>query len=623
MTTSNPRDITPDDLQQFMVFQVARIAAGIDYPTFVSRGLGVAEVLLNLPPPSVQDEDARWRRGMVLTLLRSLWKQTPHPGNRFAPLPLPPMERNGPCHCGSGRKYKVCCLPFESGQGPDLDHINVLPYLLDALPRKRWAELHGSHIALDMVAVTAHDWNRAGRAADVRALLEPWLATDADLVGKREMLFDALLDAYTALHNPRKKAKLLDRALARGDRSIRSAAMQRRVSMLSDQGDYTAAWALFREAQRHEPDSPSLAHLEVTVLISQGREQEARDRARFWALRLGTRRDPDLQPLIELLRDIAADGAVALGEVMLASHPELGQLQQLLHGAPPVASHYSLSPHEGAAGPLEPTRTLAKALQHWEDVCPPVRHSPMGDELGDLRADLMSRWLPVLQQHPILWNAFEVLDALVNVLGNHNLPGVSQSLALPLLDRAERLLDEVLHANRAEAHALEWGWLQNRPALHLLGERARMQFDDEVSDELIARLERLVLTLNPNDNQGFRDHLALRYLQAGRVDDALTLTARYPDDYAAMRYCRVLALFAAGRTGDALAALRDAASRYPKVAAWLLKSSPKRPRKSALGVLVGGDEEAWLYREHALPLWQHLGALDWLNQVKPALRRTR
>jgi tetratricopeptide (TPR) repeat protein len=621
MTTSDAPDITPDDLQKFMVFQVARISAGIDYPTFVARGLGLAELLLSLPPATAQDEEARWRRGLVLALLRSIWKQTPHPDNRFAPLPLPQMERNGPCHCGSGRKYKACCLPFESGRGPDLDHLNVLPYLLDALPRKRWAELHGSRIGVEMLAATAHDWNRDGRAADVRALLEPWLAADADLVGKREMLFDALLDAYTALHNPRKKAKLLDRALAHGDRTIRSAALQRRVSMLSDQGDYAAAWSLFREAQRHEPDSPSLAHLEVTVLISQGRESEARDRARFWALRLGTRRDPDLQPLIELLREIAADGAAALGEVMLASHPDLGQLQQLLHGAPPVASHYSLSPHEGEAGPLEPTRTLAKALRRWEDVCPPVQHSPMGDELGDLRADLMSQWLPVLQQQPVLWNAFEVLDVLADIIDSHNLPGLSQTLKLPLLDRAERLLDEVLRVNRADGHTLEWGWLQNRPALALLGERARLQFDDAVSDELIARLERLVLTLNPNDNQGFRDELALRYLEAGRADDALSLTARYPNDYAAMRYCGVLALFAADRTGDALIALRDAATAYPKPLAWLLKDNPKPPRASPLGVRVGGDEEAWLYRERALPVWQRLGALDWLRKAKPGLRR--
>ncbi len=96
------------------------------------------------------------------------------------------------------------------------------------------------------------------------------------------MLFDLLLDAYTNLGKPRKKSALLDRALAHGDRSLRSASMQRRVTMLADSGDYPRAWALFAQAQRSEPDSPSLSHLEVTLLLSQGRETEARERARFW-----------------------------------------------------------------------------------------------------------------------------------------------------------------------------------------------------------------------------------------------------------------------------------------------------------------------------------------------------
>ena len=58
---------------------------------------------------------------------------------------------------------------------------------------------------------------------------------------RHELLFDLLLDAYTNLGKPRKKSTLLDRALAHGDRSLRSASMQRRVSMPADDGDYARA----------------------------------------------------------------------------------------------------------------------------------------------------------------------------------------------------------------------------------------------------------------------------------------------------------------------------------------------------------------------------------------------
>ncbi|MEJ2717390.1 MAG: SEC-C metal-binding domain-containing protein, partial [Deltaproteobacteria bacterium] len=31
--------------------------------------------------------------------------------------------RNDPCPCGSGKKYKKCCLPHDTGPGPALDEV--------------------------------------------------------------------------------------------------------------------------------------------------------------------------------------------------------------------------------------------------------------------------------------------------------------------------------------------------------------------------------------------------------------------------------------------------------------------------------------------------------------------
>ena len=34
----------------------------------------------------------------------------------FAPKAIPTLGRNEPCHCGSGRKYKKCCLETDAGR---------------------------------------------------------------------------------------------------------------------------------------------------------------------------------------------------------------------------------------------------------------------------------------------------------------------------------------------------------------------------------------------------------------------------------------------------------------------------------------------------------------------------
>lgn len=609
------------DFEAFVAFCTGLIAREADYAEYDAAFMHAVDVLFQAPEEGALREDPALRRRLGRCMARELWRQTPHPAHRYAPAPLPAVQRNDRCHCGSGLKYKACCLQIE--RDIPLGHVNLLPGLLEQLPRRRWRELVGSRVDPDMVAQTAHEWLAGDEAERVQALLEPWFADDARLDARHETLFDALLDTYTELDRPRKKARLLGRALAAGDRTIRSAALQRRVTMAADAGDYDTAWALFREAQRHEPDSPSLSHLEVTVLLAQGRDDEARARARFWAQRLAGMRDPQLEPLIGFLREVAAEGGQALAQVAIERDPVLAELVALFRDAPPPASLYTLAPQDGSAGALASKPALRKALQRWDRVCPPIGYSPIQDDASDAILATAPLWLPMLRELPLLWNSFEVLDALTRAAAGFSQVGLFETLVLPMLERSERVLREVLRANGAERLRLEWGWLQNRPALTLLGYRIGAELDGPPTPEHIARLEWLVLRLNPDDNQGLRHTLMRRYLETDRADDALALSARYPDDFAAMRYDRALALFVAGRRGDALTALHDAVQHYPKPLAWLLKSDPKPPKRSGPGILVGGDDEAWLYRSQLLPLWQRSGALDWAREVAPALKQRR
>ena len=106
----------------------------------------------------------------------------------------------------------------------------------------------------------------------------------------------------------------------------------------------------------------------------------------------------------------------------------------------------------------------------------------MRQNLGDWWDDA-EHWLAALDGHPQLWSCFEVLDGLVHALEAVPIPGSSERLIRPLLERAESLLHLVLRENHADGLRLEWGWQQNRPALNLLG--ALIMGDGDADDPSI------------------------------------------------------------------------------------------------------------------------------------------
>ena len=155
--------------------------------------------------------------------------------------------------------------------------------------------------------------------------------------------------------------------------------------------------------------------------------------------------------------------------------------------------------------------------------------------------------------------------------------------------------------------------MENRPALRLLGQRIDLA---EGTAEELPLLEWLVLTLNPNDNQGLREQLVHVYAGNGRAADALAVCDRYPDDaLGAMLYARILALYLTGRRGDAVAALAKARKGSPRIVKTLTAAKPRMPALRPGVMTVGGEDEAWYYRQSWRGVWESTGALDWLRQV--------
>ncbi|HSQ05041.1 MAG TPA: SEC-C domain-containing protein, partial [Burkholderiales bacterium] len=442
----------------------------------------------------------------------AIYNAMPFPDAGFRPRPLREPGRNETCSCGSGRKYKHCCLPLKAAM-PDLRQFNLLRHVLDHTAKRDFSTLPGSGVDLMHVYDTAEQWTEEGDAGRAAALLEPWFAADRKLEGRLEPLFDALMNAYLALGSERKRTRLIAEVRSRGDSTLRAAALQRHATMLADRGKTEEAWRAFCEAQREDPDNPMLAALEISLLVSRGEAEQARERARFWATRLERMRDPELADLIEFLRLVVVDPSSALSHMSRAQYPDLDRLARLLEGAPSVEVHYAIE-HPEEEGILRPDAELAALEQRWrrvfEQVKPDLTDTQHGNEgvWGEAEA-----WLAFLERERLAWQSFDVLDDLV--MAGDALPAMNaESVVLPLLGRAAAILKGVVDACGHAHPTLDWAWRENRPALRLLAHRAfhaRDSRDAAARGVFVDSAERLI-ALNPRDNHGLRDDLTRAYI---------------------------------------------------------------------------------------------------------------
>jgi len=534
---------------------------------------------------------------------RFIWNRTALPGNNFRPRPLPKPERNTFCPCGSGRKYKHCCLAMEASQN-DFPNLSILPYVLETLTAKQLVALPYEYLSAEELEHVARQWMQQARVQDAVKLLEGLFVDFKKLDERAEAAFDCLLDCYDILHNPIKKKKLLERGSAASNKHLRAAALQRRCCILADRNDYVQAWSLFQELQRLIPNDPSLSHLEITLLVNQGEKQRAAERARFWVARLSRDKDFASGPLIEYLRTVSqGDISSAMTGIAKNLSPEIKHLVSLVEQLPKPVCHYTLKPMGDSAGPLVPDKKLLSLIAQWET---------QGEFSETIEDDI--DWL---ERNPMAWQCFEILDDWLSTVEEARVShGFEEVLLLPALHHAEALLRLTLKCHNADGLKLEWGWHENRPAMHLLERLVGMLRLTKNIPEAVRVAEWMVLALNPNDNQGMRSNLIHDYLRLGKIAEALALFELYPDDLADMSYGSALALFMNHQDQAAQLALATAKKRFPEIAKMLLADKPKQPRLREGMVQVGGKDEAWYYLKDNYDVWKQSGGLDWLQQSK-------
>jgi len=305
-----------DLITPMLEIAVKAMDAGEALPALRERLLAFIETT----PPDGMEIDSEGAAWLSCRMSRAIWNAMPNPARGFAIERLPALGRNDRCAIGGNCKHKQCCGGMPDV--PPLDTAMCWEILCETLPANRLPDILGSGKLPDgLLASVAdqlvdYDPNRA------RALLEPHF--DGALDGRNKHLGDLLMvlcDAYDALDKPKLKRTLLERVATDGKGQPRADALQRLATMHSDRGEYDLAWQRFAEAQRASPDDPSLAHLEIVMLVGEGRQADARERARFWLARF--ERDGhnnESMPILDWLRKLARgeDPARAIADMALA-----------------------------------------------------------------------------------------------------------------------------------------------------------------------------------------------------------------------------------------------------------------------------------------------------------------
>ncbi len=308
-------------------------------------------------------------------------------------------------------------------------------------------------------------------------------------------------------------------------------------------------------------------------------------------------------------------------KISSARTPGLARLQGLLAGlAPPAKVLYDLHRDPEGRVVLAPAKTARTLIQRWDKVLPPLSASltavtPEGPYAWD--DETAERWLAFLERTPQAFGVIEILDGLafaLRQLPDNGLAWVNKQVVEPLLIHAVRVFDRTIEAHDARAAEAPWLIWGNRPVLRLFANLIYLHLDRDEDEAALPLLERMVYTLNPNDNHGLRELLSRVYLKLGQPEKVLALAARYPGDtMAALVWNRVLALYRLGRMNEAAAALKAARRYSPNVYKFLCAEKIAKPRLTPGYVTYRGRDKAWYYRDEHLDLWREGGALEWLK----------
>lgn len=409
-------DDTPLDFQSLLQAAVSEALAHEDPERFMNW------LREHIRDHETESSDGAWLDAPFVAVLgRSIWNALPLPGNGFKSRPLPEPGRNDPCFCGSGDKYKRCCAgtPVVS-----LDPDAILPVVLDSMERDSLAaHIRSARAPVWAVVELANQRFQRGELWNVVDVLEPLFVGEIRRAEDHHVqALELLCSLYVELGHGARRDELLERLVQAANPSpLRSEAWQRIAVTRLDRDDIDGAWEAFHHAQRDHPDAPGVGLLEIQLLMSRGRIDEARERAGFWEKRLRRQGRGDDDRLVGFFAGMTRDPRGVMADMGIkAAGGAGGRLRTWLA--------------EVADRPLPPTPASLAALEHhWHEVFPPDNPWKPG---------LEEQWMAFLTQHPEAFDSLDILDDLSTALTRHPQYGadwLDHALIKPLLARAEQL----------------------------------------------------------------------------------------------------------------------------------------------------------------------------------------
>ncbi len=552
-----------------------------------------------------------------------LWNAMPLPRHDYRPEPLPRQSSGDLCRCRSGLDFDDCCALFPPP--PPFKAEALWTFVAEQLPLE---DLEGVALAgrltgpiLGVVGMRLVERGATRRAA---RLLERVFAQPQHLDAEYEVALDALFDAYDALGWRGKKDRALVELSTTLRPPLRGVVWARRATIAADQGEVEEAWDFFSRAQQDDPDNPSLAGLEVSLLLHQGRSRQASDRAQFWLSKLKRLpADKSYRHLEKLLEEIIEDPLVAVWQFsQVVDSEHLRQVLALLAGLEerPLPA-YDLERSDNAARLVAPP-ALDAIEQEWLRVWPSasilVGAAASLDDVSCWSPELAGPWVQLLQQEPAALDSLHILDDLcsaAHLLEYPLLKEAQERFLRPLMQRGVAIVDRAL----GEDGSLELPWEHeaNRPALRLY-RRLALQWLEVGHPDAAVELCRRLLRLTPEDPLDMRCPLVDHYLRAGHDEEALAVCAAFEDDTTPeVMYGRILAHFRLQQIPEAERALHRAHQALPLVWAYLTGKLRRKPQIVPGIVVHGGEDQAWSYRQNMLSTWRAVkGLLPWLRRTQ-------
>lgn len=539
-----------------------------------------------------------WRVGLQ-AIARTLWNVTPLPWAGFRRHPLPKPERNAPCPCGSGRKFKQCC------RSVSLDVGFISPQLAEMLLARRLretdfraAEAQGGPLLQLALGQRALEEGHPGRAKRILSgLLEEPLKNEsiaADAV-------DALGVAYIELGQTQAGITAMRRLAETRAGSPASAAYRVLSAMAFENRDFEDALRLARLALDAAADNPMAGMVEIQALLMLDRFDEVDERLAHWQAMARRHEDPLLARMFE---DLAEEVAEIEGQLQALVADDL---DEPWHEAVEAALREPLQPVSVQPGPEMEEGRASMVLT----LAPEVEAAQQA--LFEGEPDVLA-WL---QAYPL---GLQSPSGLEQVIQEVPLDGPVDALFEHRLRLVEHWLEQV-----PEGALLPWGWVEQRGILRTL---YNIGLDAEANgdvEQAIAAFER-VLALEPDDHVGARFPLVNLLLRERRDDEALAWIERYPSLFMPqMAFGKVLALVRLGQVNAAEAAFRAAHAQLPEVLPYLKATRMEAPPDLSPGMVrIGGEDQAWHYREEMRPTFvAERGLLSFLDGIAKRMAQGR